>query len=518
MKQVVKASIGRWAFTLEQPAYDFLDAYLTQIKAQGHDLDTIEENLGSYLSTQVNNVSQVVTMQQIQQAIQDLGLPAFDAFSSDAEHQSADENGKNKIDDFTEEFSQRLQDKMTKHRLFRHPEQKVLGGVFGGLGAYFGWDPVVFRLLYGLFLIIFGLAESVIFPVLILLYLVLWVAMPLARNQQQLNQLYGAGAGAEKAAYYGHKGTQVVNDIAQEVRQSQLGSFLAEFFRIFFGIVFFLVGMTGLVIMPLCFMWLIPADILQFFDFMPIVPALGVSKVLFYICLFIPFLIFFYEGIKLLFKLSFKKFRLGLLLLVFWLVALIALAVSLVSNVSIFGRSGTDLTTTYPIENQQDTLYISVDESVFADDAYVCVINAKISLLWANPDHQSTLYALPSLKIIPDDDIDELKIETSYRSIMPKANFDFLVNGRKMIEKEGEGLKIYPRVHNAEHPWGLSYCKMNIRVPAHMTVVMDYVDDSKDCVMQPDERYFIFQGYACDMDDDIVISTIDGENCSSFDF
>ena len=98
MKQVVKASIGRWAFTLEQPAYDFLDAYLTQIKAQGHDLDTIEENLGSYFSTQVNNVSQVVTMQQIQQAIQDLGLPAFETFSSDAEHQSADENGKNKIE------------------------------------------------------------------------------------------------------------------------------------------------------------------------------------------------------------------------------------------------------------------------------------------------------------------------------------------------------------------------------------------------------------------------------------
>lgn len=516
MKQVVKASIGRWAFTLEQPAYDFLDAYLTQIKAQGHDLDIIEENLGSYLSTQVNNVSQVVTMQQIQQAIQDLGLPAFETFSSDAEHQSADENGKNKIDDFTEEFSQRLQDKMTKHRLFRHPEQKVLGGVFGGLGAYFGWDPVVFRLLYGLFLIIFGLAESVIFPVLILLYLVLWVAMPLARNQQQLNQLYGAGA--EKAAYYGHKGTQVVNEMAEEVKHSQLGHFLSEFFRITFGIIFFLVGMTGLVILPICFVWLLPADLLQVFNFMPVLPALGISKVLFYICLFIPFLIFFYEGIKLLFKLGFKKFRLGLLLSVFWLVSLIALSVSLVTNVGFVGRSGTEMTANYPIEQSQDTLYISVDESAFREEAYVCVIDQSLYFLWDNPNDKPTLYSMPGLKIHRDEDADEITVKTTFNSPFAKGNLDFLKNCRSLIEKEREGLKIYPRVYDKENPWTLHNCKMDIYVPAGMTVIMDYAEDRRDCVLRPGKRYFIFRGYSDDIYEDVDISTIDGQNISSLSF
>lgn len=499
MKEVLKVSIGSWAFTLEQQAYDYLQAYLEQLQAQMQDLDSVEDKLGKYLSSQVKNVSQVVTLEQIQEAIQALGFPAFDT-SAGAQAEAEEDNA-------AQRAASKVQQEMARHRLFRHPEQKVLGGVFGGWAAFLGWDAAVLRILYAVFLLVFLFAESIVFPILLLAYVAMWVAMPLARTQEQINQLYARPLG-----------NQVVNDISQEVKQSQLGQFLSEFFRITFGIIFFLVGMTGLVIVPLCFLWLLPADILQFFDFMPLMPALGVSKVLFYICLFIPFLIFFYEGIKLLFKLSFKKFRLGLLLLIFWLVALIALAVSLAANVSIFGRSGTDLTTTYPIENQQDTLYISVDESVFADETYVCVLDATISLLWANPDHQSTLYALPSLKIIPDENIDELKIETSYHSILHKTNFDFLVNGRKMIEKEGEGLKIYPRVYNAENPWSLSHCKMNIRVPAHMTVVMDYVDDSKDCVLQSDERYFIFQGYGCDIDDDVVISTIDGDNCSSFDF
>ncbi|MBQ2447907.1 MAG: hypothetical protein II277_05815, partial [Bacteroidales bacterium] len=97
MKEVIKVSIGSWAFTVDTSAYDFLQAYLDALKTQAQDVDTVEESLGKYLSSQVKNVSQVVTLQQIQQAIQDLGLPAFDAFSSNAEQQTSDENAKNKV-------------------------------------------------------------------------------------------------------------------------------------------------------------------------------------------------------------------------------------------------------------------------------------------------------------------------------------------------------------------------------------------------------------------------------------
>ena len=517
MKEVIKVSIGSWAFTLDTSAYDFLQAYLDALKTQAQDVAAVEESLGKYLSSQVKNVSQVVTMQQIQQAIQDLGLPAFDAFSSNAEHQTSDENAKNKVDDFTQEFSQRLQEKMHKHRLYRHPEQKVLGGVFGGWAAYLGWDASVLRILYSVFLLVFLFAESRVFPILLLVYVAMWVAMPLARNQQQLNQLYGVGA--EKTANRAqHRGNEVVNDMAQELRQSQLGRFLSEFFRIAFGIIFFLVGMTGLVILPLCFIWLLPAELINFFDFMPMMPALGVSKVLFYICLFIPFLIFFYEGIKLLFNLRFKKFRLGGLLLLFWLVAMIAMAFSTAAGIGHIGKSHVETTQNYPIEQQQDTLYISIDERAFSDQTYVCVIGESLYFLWDDPDEKATLYSMPVLKIHNDGLHNEISIKTTYASCLLNANFDFLLDDRKMIEKEGKNLKIYPRAYNKERPWNLSLCKMDIYVPAHTIVVMDYADNSKDCVLKSNKRYFPYRGYTQDIDDDVDISSIDGRRLSSFDF
>lgn len=512
MKEVIKVSIGRWAFTLESAAYDFLEAYLQQLKQQAAALadenfvQTAENTLGDYLSSQVNNTQQVLSLEQIQQAITACSLPPIDGAAAD---------GKS----FAEDFSERLQEKMHQHRLYRHPKHKVLGGVFGGLGAYFSWDPVVFRILYGLFLIIFLFAESnIIFPALLLLYLVLWVAMPLAQNNDELQQLYGGKPVSDDKARQGHLGSRVVDNLAQEAKSSQLGSFLSEFFRITFGIVFFLVGMTGLVILPLCFVWLIPADLMPIINFVPMLPAFGLSRVLFYICLFIPFLIFFYEGIKLLFNLNFKKLRLGLLLFLFWLVSVIVMAVSLFANVGFVGRSGSNMTANYPVEATQDTLYISVDESVFRDDAYVCVLNESLYFLWDNPGDEPTLYSLPTLKIHHDDDADEITVKTEYNSPLAKGNLDFLLNGRSIIEKVNDGFQLYPRVYNKENPWPLHSCKMDIYVPAGMTVIMDYADNSRDGELKPGKRYFIFRGYSYDIDDDLDISTIDGQSISSISF
>ena len=62
-----------------------------------------------------------------------------------------------------------------KRRLYRDPDHRVLGGVCGGLGAYFNMDPVVLRIIFAvLFLITSGAA--------LLAYLILWIAVPKAIN------------------------------------------------------------------------------------------------------------------------------------------------------------------------------------------------------------------------------------------------------------------------------------------------------------------------------------------------
>jgi phage shock protein PspC (stress-responsive transcriptional regulator) len=55
-------------------------------------------------------------------------------------------------------------------KMFRDSERKVIGGVSGGVAAYFGIDIVAVRLLFILFTIFFGIG--------FVIYVVLWIALP----------------------------------------------------------------------------------------------------------------------------------------------------------------------------------------------------------------------------------------------------------------------------------------------------------------------------------------------------
>lgn len=64
---------------------------------------------------------------------------------------------------------------MSERRLRRSPDQKILGGVIGGLAEYFDRDPALLRLLYILVSVV-----SAAFPG-IFVYLILWIVVPLRK-------------------------------------------------------------------------------------------------------------------------------------------------------------------------------------------------------------------------------------------------------------------------------------------------------------------------------------------------
>ncbi len=66
------------------------------------------------------------------------------------------------------------------HGLHRTPSDRMIAGVCGGLAAWLGWDPTVVRGLY-----VLVAAVSAGFPG-ILVYLVLWVVMPLGDGKTTL--------------------------------------------------------------------------------------------------------------------------------------------------------------------------------------------------------------------------------------------------------------------------------------------------------------------------------------------
>lgn len=70
--------------------------------------------------------------------------------------------------------SYELVEQKSVKKMFRNPDDKVIGGICSGISAYFGIDPVVIRLLFVL-LIFFGGTG-------IILYLILWIIIPEART------------------------------------------------------------------------------------------------------------------------------------------------------------------------------------------------------------------------------------------------------------------------------------------------------------------------------------------------
>ena len=75
-----------------------------------------------------------------------------------------------------------VKEKRTR-KIFRHPDDKILGGVCGGLGAYFNVDPVLFRLGFLLTMFIGGFGFFV--------YLILWVIAPLADRASDHLEMHG---------------------------------------------------------------------------------------------------------------------------------------------------------------------------------------------------------------------------------------------------------------------------------------------------------------------------------------
>ncbi|MCI0751605.1 MAG: PspC domain-containing protein, partial [Flammeovirgaceae bacterium] len=79
--------------------------------------------------------------------------------------------------------SNELEDTSSDKKMFRDPEQKVLGGVCGGVAAFFGIDIVVVRLIFVALTFAGGLG--------VIAYIVLWIILPEAKSLTDKMQMQG---------------------------------------------------------------------------------------------------------------------------------------------------------------------------------------------------------------------------------------------------------------------------------------------------------------------------------------
>jgi phage shock protein PspC (stress-responsive transcriptional regulator) len=168
MNEVTRIHLGRQPFTISVAAHKALKAYLAAIEKEVGDasvIDEIELRMAELLSKRGVSGDKVVLPDDVDFLKQQLGQPAD--FSEDSEASattSANDQG--------------------AKRLFRDPDNGLLGGVAAGLAAYFGLDVVLIRIIF----VILGVFSG---GVGILIYIVFWLMVPPAKTSSEKLQMQG---------------------------------------------------------------------------------------------------------------------------------------------------------------------------------------------------------------------------------------------------------------------------------------------------------------------------------------
>jgi phage shock protein PspC (stress-responsive transcriptional regulator) len=160
-------------FTIDEDAYEELRNYLNNLERHITDdaerkeiVDDIERRISELFNERFSNRKQVISIEDVREVIGILGNP------EDIGDAGMDEEGP----------SQQRVGQGYK-RMYRDPDNRVLGGVCGGLGVYLNVDPLVFRILFLLFFFAIGTG--------LLVYLIMWIVIPEARTRAQKMEMRG---------------------------------------------------------------------------------------------------------------------------------------------------------------------------------------------------------------------------------------------------------------------------------------------------------------------------------------
>lgn len=180
MNKILNINLGGYALTIDDDAYEYLQAYLESIRrrfseSEGRDeiVTDIEGRIGELIHQDMGNRT-IAMMPDVEAAISIMGKP--EDFGGEPEASSQQQTGSSTSGGSTGSSKRPFQNSIRPgKRLFRDEEDSVVGGVCSGLAAYFGMDPVWMRL-------IFVFLAFASFGFWMPGYILLWVLMPPAKS------------------------------------------------------------------------------------------------------------------------------------------------------------------------------------------------------------------------------------------------------------------------------------------------------------------------------------------------
>lgn len=335
MDNTIKISLGGFSYSLTEVAFTLLKNYLDELSDRlgsspesKETLENIEERIAELFSEKAGN-SSIVDEGIVREVIDQLGSP-----------QDITGEGHNRSTGYSE------QPRVTK-RLYRNPKESIIGGVCSGMATYFGVDPIIIRLLFILLLFVKGLG--------LLLYVVFWIATPIARTPKQKLEMEGEPITVENLEKRISKEfKQFENNISNEKGRTiiqKFASFLGQVFYWILRALFILVkafayfiGIILIITMFIAFVSIIGTVFFGSYIFSWYTPeplALNISDALvslfdigsglwitipIVIITIIPILALLYAGIRILFRFKANDGAIGLTAATIWIAAVVTLA------------------------------------------------------------------------------------------------------------------------------------------------------------------------------------------------
>ena len=233
MNKTLSIGLAGFSFTIEEHAYiklsDYLSALRNSLDANEADevMHDIEIRIVEILREQMAK-REVVNDEDVEKVIAQIGKPEVIEEQEQA---------------YFSEKTEKPRAFSGQKQLFRDPEGKILGGVSGGLGHYFGIDKVWVRLIFIILIFAKGFG--------LLLYPILWLVIPIANSASDFLKMKGKPANfdnlkneSNKIVQFANESTQRVGQLYQENKHyvADAGNGFATFLRVVFGGIFALMA------------------------------------------------------------------------------------------------------------------------------------------------------------------------------------------------------------------------------------------------------------------------------------
>jgi phage shock protein PspC (stress-responsive transcriptional regulator) len=230
MNKTISINLCGMLFNLEEHAYERLSQYIQRLRQLyareegGMEIVLDIEQRIAELFQEKLKTRQVILDSDVQEVIAILGEPEMPESDAQPENaQSANSNSGAPGDDAWR----------GPKRLFRAPDEGMLGGVCAGISYYFNIDPVWMRIAFAAAFIFAGSG--------LLIYIILWIVLPKAASTADRLQMKGEAVNLsnieksirEEMSRIQNKGQQFASQAQNRARQGQQSAagFFDEFFQ-----------------------------------------------------------------------------------------------------------------------------------------------------------------------------------------------------------------------------------------------------------------------------------------------